>query len=155
MYTCIDTYVYMQDIYVYMQDNYVYMQDIYVYMQDDYVYMQDNYVYIIFFHISQNLCSAMKNLCNDVPSGPPYVNAYVCTFLGNKISIKTCLFHSSNCCPFYGEYMFGKTFRSNCVRIVPSCQSILAFKFTSPKVLTTWVYRIVSIKVQFMEHITI
>ena len=53
MYTCIDTYVYMQAIYVYMQDNYVYMQD-------DYVYMQDNYVYIIFFHISQNLCSAMK-----------------------------------------------------------------------------------------------
>ena len=25
MYTCIDNYVYMQDIYVYMQDYYVYM----------------------------------------------------------------------------------------------------------------------------------
>ena len=25
MFTCIDDYVYMQDIYVYMQDNYVYM----------------------------------------------------------------------------------------------------------------------------------
>ena len=25
MYTCIDDYVYMQDIYVYMQDKYVYM----------------------------------------------------------------------------------------------------------------------------------
>ena len=25
MYTCIDNYVYMQDIYVYIQDNYVYM----------------------------------------------------------------------------------------------------------------------------------
>ena len=25
----------------------------------------------IFFHTSQNLCSAMKNLCSDVPSGPP------------------------------------------------------------------------------------
>ena len=46
MYTCILSYVYMQDNYVYMQDNCVYMQDIYVYMQDNYVYMQDNYVYM-------------------------------------------------------------------------------------------------------------
>ena len=64
MYTCIDNYVYMQD-------NYVYMQVIYVYMQDNYVYMQDNYVYIktqcFFFHISQNLYSAMKKICSDVP----------------------------------------------------------------------------------------
>ena len=44
---------------------------------DSYVYMQDNYVYIItwyFFHTSQNLCSAMKNFCSDVPSGAPYVS---------------------------------------------------------------------------------
>ena len=70
MYTCIDNYVDMQD-------NYVYMQVIYAYMQDNYVYMQDNYVYIItqyfFSHISQNLCSARKNLWSDVPSGPPYI----------------------------------------------------------------------------------
>ena len=53
--------------------NYVYMQDIHVYMQDDYVYIQDKYVYIItyFFHKSHNLYNAMKNLCSDVPSGPP------------------------------------------------------------------------------------
>ena len=67
MYTCIDNYVYMQD-------NYVYMQVIYVYMQDNYVYMQYNYVYITtqcFIHICQNLCSAMKKICSDVPLGPP------------------------------------------------------------------------------------
>ena len=50
-------------------DNYVYMQDNYVYMQDDYVYIITQY----FFHISQNWCSAMKRLCSDVPSGPPYI----------------------------------------------------------------------------------
>ena len=58
-----------------MQDIYVYMQNIYVYMHDNYVYMQDNYVYIItqfFLHTSQNLYSAVKYLCSDVPSGPPY-----------------------------------------------------------------------------------
>ena len=49
----------------------------YVYMQDNYVYMYRSlciHNHIIFFHTSQNLCSAMKNLCSDVPSGPPYVN---------------------------------------------------------------------------------
>ena len=68
-----DTYVYMQDNYVYMQDIYVNMQVIYAYMQDHYVYMQDIHVYIItkYFYTSQNLCSAMKKLCSDVPSGPP------------------------------------------------------------------------------------
>ena len=55
MYTCILNYVYMQDNYVHMQDNYVYIN------------------HIIFFHTSQNICSAMKNLCSDVPSGPPYL----------------------------------------------------------------------------------
>ena len=47
--------------------------DSHVCMQDNYVYMQDDYVFIItyFFHTSQNLCSAMKKLCSDIPSGPP------------------------------------------------------------------------------------
>ena len=53
---------------------------IYYYMQDNYVYMKYNYVYIItwsFFHTSQNLCCAMKKLCSDVPSGPPYYVAFI------------------------------------------------------------------------------
>ena len=56
MYTCILNYVYMQGIYVYMQGNYVYIIPWY------------------FFHTSQNLCSALKKLWSDVPSGPPYLS---------------------------------------------------------------------------------
>ena len=60
----------MKDNYVHMKDDDIYMQVIYVCMQDNYVYTQDDYVYIItnyYFHTSQNLSIAMKNIMQWYP----------------------------------------------------------------------------------------
>ena len=65
--------------------------------------------HIIFFRTSQNLCSAMKNLCSDVPSGPSlfplFANRFATYTGGILVSFKErCFFLNGVKCSAWNIY---------------------------------------------------